>query len=120
MEPAINADLTKVVVPPADLTTSVFTDEGWFSDADGVPDGVDQCIGSPRSEIVEIGSCVTKAPNTVFFNGCRIADLVNDCGQPGPGFTECVRALSDQLYAAGVLSKREAQSLWQCAKHESH
>ena len=119
MEPAINADLTKVVVPPADLTTSVFTDEGWFSDQDGVPDGVDQCIGSPRADPVEIGACVTKARNLVFFNGCRIADLVNDCGQPGPGFTECVRALSDQLYAANVLSKREAQSLWQCAKAES-
>ena len=39
MEPAINADLIKVVVPPVDLTTSVFTDIGWFSDADGVPDG---------------------------------------------------------------------------------
>lgn len=116
MEPAINADLTKVVVVPADLTTSVFTDIGWFSDQDGVPDGVDQCIGSPRSELVEVGSCVTKAPNLVFSNGCRIADLVNFCDRTAPAYVECVRDLSDQLYDAHVLTKREAQSLWQCAK----
>ena len=41
--------------PPQDLTTSLLTDIGWFSDPDGVPDGRDACIGSPRSPTVEIG-----------------------------------------------------------------
>ncbi len=123
MEPAINSDLTKVVVPPADLTTSLFTDIGWFSDGDGVPDGVDACIGSPRSATVEIGSCVSKAPNTVFFNGCRIADLVNDCrgpkGRYGERFEECVERLAERLQRLHILTKQQAKSLEKCAERAS-
>jgi hypothetical protein len=120
MEPAINSDLTNSVTPPQDLTSSLMTDIGWFSDADGVPDGRDACLGSPRSATVEIGSCVSTAPNTVFANGCRVADLANDCADQAKNhgsYISCIEHLEHALLSAGVLTKDEAKSLDRCAKH---
>jgi hypothetical protein len=68
MEPNINADLTHGV----DLTRQEMIDIGWFSDGDGVPDGVDQCIGSSRSATVVIDGCDSHVTNTTFATGCRI------------------------------------------------
>ena len=48
MEPDIAVDLSHGVEPPNDLTLSLLKDLGWFSDFDGVPDGIDQCPGSDR------------------------------------------------------------------------
>ena len=87
------------------------TDIGWFSDADGVPDGRDACLGSPRSATVKIGSCVSTAPNTVFANGCRVADLANDCADQAKNhgsYISCIEHLEHALLSAGVLTKDEA------------
>ena len=79
MEPSINADLTASVRPPEDLTSSQMTDIGWFSDGDGVPDGVDSCIGSDQRTTVIVDGCNSKAGNDLQANGCTVADDVNQC-----------------------------------------
>jgi hypothetical protein len=111
MEPAINADLTHSV----DLTRQEMIDIGWFSDGDGVPDGVDQCIGSSRAPTVVISGCDTKVPNITFPTGCKISDRINDCTiqwnprAPLP-FLSCVVHLYSDLKTAGVVITRDQRS----------
>ncbi|BCS31912.1 serine protease [Luteitalea sp. TBR-22] len=114
MEPAINADLTHVVKPPVDLTLSLFQDIGWFSDGDGVPDGVDACLGSNRSATVVVGGIDSGVANTVFASGCRISDFVEYCEKSGGnhgGVVTCVGDLSLRLKSTGVITGREYGAL---------
>ena len=119
MEPAINADLTHSV----DLTRQEMIDIGWFSDGDGVPDGVDQCIGSSRDANVTIDGCNSGVPNTTFPTGCRISDQINDCavGAKNHGaFVSCVAHLTDTLKANGTISSSQKGAIQSCAAHASH
>lgn len=119
MEPAINSDLTHSV----DLTRQEMIDIGWFSDGDGVPDGVDQCIGSSRDATVIIDGCNSGAPNTTFPTGCRISDQINDCavgaGNHG-AFVSCVAHLTDSLKANGTITSQQKGAIQSCAAHASH
>ncbi|HEY0511563.1 MAG TPA: PA domain-containing protein [Thermoanaerobaculia bacterium] len=114
MEPAINADLTHGI----DLTRQQMTDIGWFSDGDGVPDGVDQCLGSSRSATVVIDGCDSGVPNTTFATGCRISDQINDCavgaGNHG-GFVSCVSHLTNDLKKNGTISGSQKGAIQSCA-----
>jgi hypothetical protein len=114
MEPAINSDLTHGV----DLTRQEMIDIGWFSDNDGVPDGVDQCIGSSQSATVVIDGCDSGVANTTFSTGCRISDQINDCavgaGNHG-GFVSCVSHLTNDLKKAGVISGAQKGAIQSCA-----
>jgi hypothetical protein len=118
MEPAINSDLTHSV----DLTRQEMTDIGWFSDGDGVPDGVDQCIGSSRAANVVIAGCNSGVPNTTFPTGCRISDQINDCavgaGNHG-GFVSCVAHLTNDLKKSGVISGSQKGAIQSCAGQAS-
>ncbi len=119
MEPNINADLTHNV----DLTRQEMIDIGWFSDGDGVPDGVDQCIGSSRDATVIIDGCDSGVPNTTFPTGCRISDQVNDCtvGAKNHGaFVSCVANLTNTLKANGTISGSQKGAIQSCAAHASH
>lgn len=119
MEPAINSDLTHGV----DLTRQEMIDIGWFSDGDGVADGVDQCIGSSRSATVVIDGCDSGVTNTTFATGCRITDQVNDCtvgaGNHG-AFVSCVAKLTDTLKNQGVISANQKGAIQSCAARASH
>ncbi len=118
MEPAINVDLTSSVTPPADLTTSLFTDIGWFSDGDGVPDGTDACLGSILTPTVQIGRCISKAGNDVLANGCSVSDLVHQCGDPHRTpirYLLCVGKVGRAMVQAKVLTPKEDLSLQLCA-----
>jgi len=119
MEPAINADLTHGV----DLTRQEMIDIGWFSDGDGVPDGVDQCIGSSRSATVVIDGCDSGVPNTTFATGCRITDQINDCtvGARNHGaFVSCVSHLTNDLKNNGTITGSQKGAIQSCAAHASH
>jgi hypothetical protein len=119
MEPNINADLTHSV----DLTRQEMIDIGWFSDNDGVPDGVDQCIGSSQSPTVVIDGCNSGVQNTVFSTGCRISDQINDCavGAANHGaFVSCVANLTNTLKANGVISGSQKGAIQSCAARASH
>ena len=114
MEPSINGDLTHGV----DLTRQEMTDIGWFSDGDGVADGVDQCIGSSRSATVVIDGCNSGVTNTTFATGCRITDQVNDCrvGAANHGaFVSCVANLMNSLRTRGVITEGQKGAIQSCA-----
>ncbi|HEY2292219.1 MAG TPA: PA domain-containing protein [Thermoanaerobaculia bacterium] len=118
MEPNINADLTHSV----DLTRQEMIDIGWFSDGDGVPDGVDQCIGSSRDATVIIGGCNSGVPNTTFPTGCRISDQINDCAVDAKNhgaFVSCVSNLTNTLKANGVISGSQKGAIQSCAGQAS-
>src|SRR5436305_3172836 len=119
MEPNINSDLTHSV----DLTRQEMIDIGWFSDGDGVRDGVDQCIGSSRDATVIIDGCNSGVPNTTFPTGCRISDQINDCavgaGNHG-AFVSCVADLTNTLKANGVISGSQKGAIQSCAARASH
>jgi PA domain len=119
MEPNINSDLTHSV----DLTRQEMVDIGWFSDGDGVPDGIDQCIGSSRDATVIIDGCNSGVPNTTFPTGCRISDQINDCavGAANHGaFVSCVANLTNTLKANGTISGNQKGAIQSCAAHASH
>jgi len=103
MEPDIAVDLSFAVEPPYDLTLSVMRDLGWFSDFDGVPDGIDLCPGSDRNATVMINGCDSKVPNTTFATGCRVSDYYKACQGLPAHFRElsaCVVAAGKQLVQA--------------------
>src|ERR1044071_683045 len=118
MEPAINVDLTSTVTPPIDLTSSQMTDIGWFSDGDGVPDGVDNCIGSDTRPTVVIGTCNSKAGNDVQANGCTIADDVDQCAIDFPKkplhYLACVAHKTDALRVQRVITAKEQVGILTC------
>ena len=119
MEPSINIDLTSSVRPPEDLTSSQMTDIGWFSDADGVPDGVDNCIGSDLQPTVIIDGCNSKAGNDLQANGCTVADDVNQCAidfanKPLHELA-CVITRAERLRRAGIITTKEAAGILTCS-----
>jgi hypothetical protein len=124
MEPAINIDLTSSVTPPEDLTASLFTDIGWYSDGDGVPDGTDSCIGSDTRVTVFIGSCNSKAGNDVQTNGCSVSDDVNQCGIDFAGkplqYFACVVRETDRLARARIITRKEQAGLLVCSLLSQH
>jgi hypothetical protein len=118
MEPAINSDLTSSVEAPVDLTTALMTDIGWFSDHDGVPDGVDSCIGSDISATVVVGGCDSAVGNTLFTNGCTISDLIGQIagGSANHGqFTSQVAKLLNSLRNAGIITGSQKGAIQSCA-----
>jgi hypothetical protein len=114
MEPNYNPDHNHDV----DLTRQAMIDVGWFSDGDGVPDGVDQCIGSSRDATVIIDGCDSGVPNTTFPTGCRISDQIDDCAA-GAGnhgaFVSCVAHLTNDLKKKGVISGGQKGAIQSCA-----
>ena len=119
MEPAINVDLTSSLRPPEDLTSSQMTDIGWLSDADGVPDGRDSCIGSDLSTTVVIEGCNSKAGNDLQANGCTVADDVGQCAidfanKPLQQLA-CVVKTTDRLRRAQIITPKEQAGILVCS-----
>jgi hypothetical protein len=118
MEPDIAVDLSQGVEPPNDLTLSLLKDLGWFSDFDGVPDGVDQCPGSDRRATVFIQGCDTHVPNTTSTTGCRVSDYFKACEGLDPGSRElaaCLVSISKPLTRSGMVAPRQLSGILACA-----
>ncbi|HET9863876.1 MAG TPA: PA domain-containing protein [Steroidobacteraceae bacterium] len=115
MEPAINSDLTGSVTPPEDLTTSLFTDIGWYSDADGVPDGRDSCIGSDLRRKVYLGRCNTGAINDTQANGCTLNDEYAECAglRPVP-YAACIAKKTVAFRKARAITPIEELGILLC------
>jgi hypothetical protein len=115
MEPAINSDLTGSVTPPEDLTTSLFTDIGWFSDADGVPDGKDSCIGSDLRRKVFLGRCNTGVVNDTQGNGCTLNDEYAECsGQRTGPYVACIAKKTAAFRKAKLIKPLEELGIALC------
>ena len=118
MEPSINGDLTHSVDPPEDLTAPLMTDIGWFSDADGVPDGRDLCIGSDQRPTVVIGTCNSQVPNTLLLHGCKITDGLDVCANEARNhgqYVACVALATNILKAAKVITGQQKGAIQSCA-----
>jgi hypothetical protein len=114
MEPAINTDLTHGV----DLTRQEMIDIGWFSDGDGVADGVDQCIGSSNAATVVIGTCNSGVTNFNSATGCKISDKIADCSVNIPPHTtarDCIEKVVKGLRKSGVLTTGQETAILNCA-----
>lgn len=118
MEPSINSDLPHGV----DLSLQQMTDIGWFSDGDGVPDGMDSCIGSDPSATVVIDGCDSGVANTVFADGCRISDAIEGCAD-GAGnhgqFVSCVSHYTNDLKNDGTITGAQKGAIQGCASGAS-
>lgn len=118
MEPAINVDLTSSVEPPQDLTLSLMRDIGWFSDGDGVPDGVDQCPGSDVRTNIVLGTCDSGVANRVFTNGCTLTDELAKCklGARNHGdYVSCVAGKLNGFADIGAIATNEKGAIQSCA-----
>lgn len=117
MEPAINTDLTSSVQPPEDLTLPLLTDLGWFTDRDGVQDGVDACLRSNISPTVVIGSCDSLVPNNTQPSGCTTSDLLGVCGGlQGWAHQACVALATTVLRVGGVITSPQQAAINRCAR----
>ena len=121
MEPAINGDLTHKVKSPDDLTFELLRDIGWtFPDADG--DGVaDDEDCNPNSDVrptIVLCNRDTGVPNTVFANGCSMADLIAQiaagAGNHG-AFVSGVANLTNQWVADGLITGQQKGAIQSAA-----
>ena len=120
MEPAINPDLTHSVKAPEDLTLELLRDIGWFPDADldGVADGNDCSPNSDLRTTVNVGSCDSGVPNTLFSNGCTISDLIQQIGASSRNhgaFVSGVARLTGQLTRSGLITDAQKDAILSCA-----
>lgn len=117
MEPAINGDLTSSVQPPADLTLPLLTDLGWFTDRDGVQDGVDACLGSNTTPTVVLNSCDSLVPNTIYPSGCTTSDVLAACRSvPSRLYPSCIALATSVLRFAGEISGAQQGAIVRCAR----
>jgi PA domain len=124
MEPAINGDLTHNVKAPDDLTLELFRDVGWFPDADldGVDSGVDCEPNSDLRPTLNIESCNSGVPNTLFENGCTISDLIAHIAANSRNhgkFVSGVAKLTNFLVIEGTITIAQKDAIMACAGSSS-
>mgnify|MGYP003573231746 CR=1 FL=1 len=88
------------------------------TDGDGVNDKDDACIDSDLRSTVWVGDCDSGVDNTLFADGCTIADLVAACaeGVKNHGeFVSCVAALTDDLADDDLITGKEKGKIQSCA-----
>jgi hypothetical protein len=117
MEPAINSDLTSSLQPPNDLTLPLLTDLGWFTDRDGVQDGVDACLGSNTAPTVVLNSCDSFVPNKTYPSGCTTSDVLAACSVvPSRLYPSCIALATSVLRFAGEISGQQQGAIVRCAR----
>jgi len=113
MEPAINADLTHELIPPADMTLPHMRDIGWF--VDGNLDGTED-------HTLIVGQCTTNEPNVMLSNGATLVDQARtwyrDCaiGAKNHGqFVSCVAHTANEANKSGLITGAQHGAVQQCA-----
>ncbi len=113
MEPAINGDLTHKVKSPDDLTFELLRDVGWTfpdADGDGVVDDEDCNPNSIVSPTIVLCGRDSGVPNTLFENGCTMADLIAELAASASNhgqFVSGVAHLTDQWVADGLITGQQ-------------
>jgi hypothetical protein len=113
MEPAINGDLTHKVKSPDDLTFELLRDVGWTfpdADADGVADDEDCNPNSDTSPTIVLCDINSGVPNTLFANGCTMADLIAQLAESARNhgaFTSAVARLTNQWVVDGLITGQQ-------------
>jgi hypothetical protein len=101
----------------ADVTFYRFS-QSQDADGDGVSDAQDNCPDSIVTPTVVIGGCDSGVPNTIFPNGCTIADRIQQCGvgaQNHGQFVSCVAHFTNELRQAGVITGQQRGAVRSCA-----
>ena len=92
------------------------------SDGDGIIDDLDACPHSDLAATVVIGGCDSGVPNTLFANGCTIADLIAHCAANASNhgqFVSCVAELTNTLKANGAITGKQKGAIQSCAAKSS-
>ncbi|MFZ0061424.1 MAG: hypothetical protein WAL47_05245 [Pyrinomonadaceae bacterium] len=107
---------------PDDLTFELLRDVGWtFPDADndGVPNDEDCNPNSVTSPTIVIGSIDTGVPNTLFANGCTMADLLAQLAADHTNnhgdYVAAVAELTNQWVADGLITGRQKGAIQSAA-----
>jgi len=155
-DPADTAKAVFIADEPGEYTVKVFDcdnksisafaevtviEQGLDTDADGIPDAVDNCpvVPNPEQEDTDgdgagdvcdgcpdsildkrviIGSCDSGVINQLFDDGCTMSDLIADCsiGAKNHGkFVSCVSHLTNEWKKAGLISGEEKGAIQSCA-----
>jgi hypothetical protein len=88
------------------------------SDGDGIPDDEDACVNSDLSSTVVVQDCDSGVDNTLFDDGCTIADLVMPCAEDPTNhgaFGSCVGDVINDLKKAGAIAGSEKGQIQRCA-----
>ncbi|HEX5733225.1 MAG TPA: PA domain-containing protein [Blastocatellia bacterium] len=121
MEPAINGDLTHKVKAPDDLTFELLRDVGWTfpdADGDGVADDEDCNPNSIVTPTIVLCGRDTGVPNTVFENGCSMADLIAQLAASASNhgqFVSGVAHLTNQWVADGLITGQQKGAIQSAA-----
>lgn len=122
MEPAVSSSVESA--RSLDLTPFLLHDLGWSlsdDDSDGVVDVEDACRISDLSPTVVVAGCDSGVTNTLFADGCTIADRVAACAEDADGvgdhgeLVSCVTQLGNELQKAGILSGASQGAIVSCA-----
>jgi hypothetical protein len=92
------------------------------SDGDGVADDVDCNPYSDLNPTVVFESCDSGVANTLFADGCTIADLTHACADEAKNhgkFSSCVAGVSKDLTKAGEISGSGKVMIQSCAAQAS-
>ena len=88
------------------------------SDGDGISDDLDGCPGSNLSATVIVGGVDSGVSNTVFANGCTLADVIDAAvsacevdAQNHGGFVRCYGAVLNGLKREGLISDSDKSAL---------
>jgi hypothetical protein len=101
----------QVVPPPVD------------TDGDGVPDTEDECPATDPAALtgtLVIDGIDTGVANTLFANGCSLADLILECAEGATNhgrFVRCVAHLTNSLKRQHVLSGKQKGKIQSAAAH---
>jgi hypothetical protein len=88
------------------------------TDRDGVQDDKDRQPNSDLSTTVMVESCESGVANTLFEDGCTIADLLGFCADDAKNhgsFTSCVAGVTRNLKKDGEIRDSDAGMLQRCA-----
>ncbi|MEM7052582.1 MAG: PA domain-containing protein [Acidobacteriota bacterium] len=124
MEPFINADLEGAMT--TDLTPFQLVDVGWSlmdADGDGVGDIEDACLPSDIGDTVVIGTCDSGVDNTIFANGCSIADELTACSDAASNpfqYLRCSLRFLIHLKLSREIDGREFAYLLRCVIRNLH
>ena len=90
------------------------------TDGDGIQDDKDRQPYSDLSPTVMVESCDSGVTNTLFEDGCTIADLLVFCADDAKNhgsFNSCVAGVTRDLKKAGEIRDSDAGMLQTCAAH---
>jgi len=93
-------------------------EEGGDDDGDGIPNDDDVCPDSDLSATVVTDGCNSEVENTLFNNGCTIADHIMECAETSSNhgkFIKCIAHFTNKLKKRKDITGKEKGAIKSCA-----